>query len=145
MPWLWASTGLPAARKALDRQAQLVGRAGRDAALRQANQQALDPPVALRPMQSLHHRDHRQRLAVQEGEGTGRVLVRQRLAQVEVQHAVGGWRRGLGGGRQRHQEQERHADEEQQQPGEHPRQGKEKLLHCARPKPIGAYAPENPR
>ncbi len=113
----------------LERLAQFVGFARLHAALGQAHEQRLDPAVALGPMQGLDNCHHRQLAAAEAREGALRLLVDQVAPQVQRQDRLG---RGCGRVRSacdQADDQERHADEKQHQPGEDTGHGQQELFH----------------
>jgi hypothetical protein len=115
--------------EALQGQAQLVGGAGLHAGFRQADKQRLDPAVALGLAQGFDHRHHRERAPPEARQRIGRILVGQRLAQVELEHGALGHRRRAGGAGRYAHENEGHAHHEDHQTGENAGHGDEELLH----------------
>ena len=112
-----------------DGQADFVRRRRCDPALRQTDQQALDPSVAFRPPQSLDHAHHRCGASTEGGEWVVGVLIGQGLAQVQRQHGAGrGGFRLRRAGRQHHQHKG-HPHQEEHEAGEHAGGGDEELLH----------------
>ncbi len=114
----------------LDRQADLVGFARRQAPLRQADQEPLHVGVGLGPAQALDDRHGGQRMLAEQRQGVLGVLIGQRLAQVEFQHAGG--RHWLGRAEGRKDQHQGQADEEDHQPGHHAGHGQQELFHRIR-------------
>jgi hypothetical protein len=115
--------------KLLQRQPDLVGRGRRHAAFRQPDQHALDLSVLPSAVEGFDHRHDRHGAAADRGERIDRILVGQRIAQVEFQDRLAWRRRGLGGARRHDDQQERHADQEKHQAREDAGRGDEELLH----------------
>ena len=121
--------GLACGLKATQRQADFVGSPRLHADLGQADQQALDPPVALRPMQGLNHRHDGGRAAAEGCKGILRVLIGKRAAQVQLQDHLPRHRRRAGGAGRNDNQQKGNAHQKEGQAGEHASHGGQELLH----------------
>ena len=127
---------LAARAETQDRQTHLVRQSGFDAALRQADQQAADPVILFGPTQALQDRHGRRARVSQAGKRALRGLIGKSFTQVQLEHGVRRrWRRAGGAG-QNGDQHEGHANQENDQAGEHARRRDQKLLHVA------AFIPE---